>query len=189
MIFLSVDAALHWAFAMEGRSVVAASSAFRNRGATSERAWESWTTWDRHAQAAMVRGQAESLEHPLGCFAVAVHSHLPEPRARAAEALLAWVAPHANGELAAYQLMLEQYVLGASGKRSGGIGRIRYELGCRKCSALNERRRIFDLLDQLRDRLHHALRGPLADGGLVTLGGISPDFGLQRAESGTASAP
>ena len=104
--------------------------------------------------------------------------------------MLSWVAPQANGELAAYQLMVEQYVLGASGKHGGGIGRIRHELGVRKCTALDERRRIFDLLDGIRARLHHALAGPLSDGGLVTFGAISADFGLQRAENaGTASAP
>lgn len=170
MVFLSVHDALRWAYDMEGVEVVAMSSAFRNRG-SSARAWGAFTTWDRHAQAALVRGQAEHLGDPLAAYAVAYYGHVGEARLEAAQALVAWVAPeHLGTDLQpAYELMVSQYLLAANQRRSGGIGRIRHELGCRKTSALNERKRIFDLLDGLRTRLLIGLSGPLADGGLVSL--------------------
>lgn len=168
MLFASVDSVLRWAYAMEGRSVVARSSVFASGANRSPRLWDDWTTWERHAQAAMVRAQVERQERPLDAYAIAMYARF-ECRFPAAQQLVKWAAPEyvGTGLEGAYELMVEQYVLGSARLRGGGIGPIRYELGCRKTAALDERRRIFGLLDGLRSRLFDSLTPPLSEGGLI----------------------
>jgi hypothetical protein len=165
MLFASVDSVLRWAYAMEGVSVCPQAKIFEGKLRRRTRLWDGWTTWERHAQAALVRGQVERLGDPLGAYGVACYAPV-DRRFPAAQALLRWLGPPVH-HASAYELMVEQYVLGSSGRGSGGIGAVRRHLHCRKTTALAERARVFERLDGLRAQLFVRLEPMLIEGELI----------------------
>lgn len=176
MIFASVDDALRWAYAFDGREVIARSRVFTS-GKLAPRCppiWEAWTIWERHAQAAQLRKQAESLGDPVSALAIACYAPLDQ-RWPAVVTLAAYLAPNCSGETArAYRMIVEQYAVALMDLRAGGIGPVRRALACRKLSALNERRRLFDALDAIRLRLFETLRPGLTRGGLLSSSSLLP---------------
>jgi hypothetical protein len=166
MLFSSVDSVLTWAYNLEGVPVCPRSNIFegKQRRRTS-RLWDGWTNWERHAQAALVRAQVERLGDPLGAYGVALYAPL-DRRLPAARTLLRWVCPDSQ-YLEAYELMVEQYVLGSSRAGAGGINAIRQRLCCRKASALQYRNEVFARLDGLRGQLFDRLEPVLIDGDLI----------------------
>lgn len=177
MIFASVHAVLRWAYGLEGRAIVAQPATF-TLGLRSARAWDTLDVWDRHAQSAMVRAEVERLSSPLPELAIALYAPIAV-RWPAAQALLGYLDPPAH-QWEAYELMIQQYVLGGAAPGRGGINGVRWLLRCRKATALEERRRVFGLLDVLRLRLFAALEPGFVRAGLVAV--RAEGFGVGAGE-------